>query len=164
MSYPAQPGYQPAYPGHGAYDAEPRHRSNPIAGILLIIGAIAGLLACLLPNSDDELPIVAAFDLFDQADLAGDQSWKVYLVATAPIVLIVGSVLALMAGLLMFAARPHRGAAALGIIGSLLMLAAPLLMLVALRGSFFDDVNVRFLLMLLAWLPAMIGAFAGMRR
>lgn len=160
------PGYA-GYPGQGYYGPgshQPAPRANPAAGILLLLGALAGIAACLIPNSYDQIPIVSAFELIDDAGESIPMKSGL-LAGFAPITLLAGSLLALIAGMLMFAARRHGGAATTGVIGSVLMLACPVLMLIATEGHLFDgDMTFHLVLMLVAWLPALIGALIGYRR
>lgn len=168
-SYPAQqqyghPGYQPAYPGYSAYGpGERAPRSNPVAGILLLLGALAGLAACLIPNDAGDLPIVGAFKLFDAAGetIPRDQA---LMAGIAPIALMVGSLMALIAGFVMFGAGRHGGAATTGLIGSILMLACPVLLLIATEGHLFDNIDATGIMMVAAWLPALVGACLGYRK
>lgn len=177
--YPAQPygqppqpyghpGYQPGYPGYSAYgpDAgDDRDRANPAAGILLLIGALAGLAAVLIPvEGSNDLPIVAAFKLFDEAGETIPLSTGL-MAAFSWISLALGSLLALIAGLLMFRRSLHGGSAATGLLGALLMLASPILMYVASEGHMFDgSLQLNTILAVGAWLPALIGALIGFRK
>lgn len=129
-----------------------------------MLGALAGLAACLIPNDAGDLPIVAAFDLFKYADQAGSESWRVILSGAAPIALVVGSLMALIAGFVMFGAGRHGGAATTGLIGSILMLACPVLLLIATEGQLFDNLDATGVMMVAAWLPALIGACLGYRK
>ena len=174
MSYPnggyGQPqngrgGYQPGYPGYSAVgpDSDDRPRANPVAGILLLIGAIAGLAACLIPNSTGKLPVVSAIDVLREAGNSIPLSTGLF-VGLAPLVLALGSLLALLAGFIMFRAGSHGGAAATGLIGSLLMLGCPALLMVASDGQLFHGLDVMGWTMVAAWAPALIGALLGFRK
>ncbi|WP_153505391.1 hypothetical protein [Cumulibacter manganitolerans] len=159
-----QAGYRPVYPGYDTVDAdEPLARSNPIAGVLLLIGSLAGLAACLVPNGQGKLPVMSAIDVLKEAGNSIPLSTGLF-IGLAPLVLALGSLLTLIAGLTMFAARPHGGAAATALIGALLMLGCPVLLMIATNGKLVDSISGMGWVTVGAWLPALVGALLGFRR
>jgi hypothetical protein len=171
-------GYQPGYPGYSAVDPDPPSRSNPAAGILLLIGVLAGLGACFLPydvgtvaayGGVNDLPLISAIthlpDTFEAADVTS-HGWRYIMWSLAIIALAVGVLICLIAGLLMFAGarRRHTGAACTALIGALIMLGTPIMMIIATDGAVFDYLDVSTILALGAWIPAMVGAFVGFSR
>ncbi|WP_134322727.1 hypothetical protein [Cumulibacter soli] len=165
-----QPGYGqpgPIQPGYGAFTPPGTPRPNPVAGILLLIGVVVAVLACFIPNDIGDAPLISALnylpDAIEYVDV-GPQGWEVLMSAAAPVILAIGALICIPAGLLMFNRGRHGGAAATGLIGAILMLAAPVLIAIATDGQMFDSPSFLLVLVMIAWIPALIGAFVGFRK
>ncbi|MFV0532773.1 MAG: hypothetical protein ACK5MR_03855 [Cumulibacter sp.] len=159
-----QPG--PIQPGYGGFDTARTGRANPVAGILLLVGALIAALACLIPDSSGNVPLVWSIELLpDVIDyLDGPDGWELLFDALWPVIIALGALICLLAGFGMFPAGTHRGAAVTGLLGALLMLAAALILVINSGGHVFEHLNFWSTMTLIAWIPALIGAFVGFRK
>lgn len=133
-------------------------RPNPIAGILLIIGGLMGVLSGLIPSGGSKIPIAATIDMFRTGDASG-------IVLGAAIILVFLTGLgALAVGAQMFAPKWHDGPSRTGMTMGILMLIASLAVVIVVGTSVFDAGAVYIWLLLLACIPTIVGALVGFAR
>lgn len=145
-----------AAPGE-RFATEPK--SNPAAGILLIIGGLMALLAGLIPSGgSSQIPIAGAIDGF------GSGETNAIIASIALLVVFVCGFGALAAGAQMFAAKWHSGPARTGMTVAVLMIIAALAVIVIVGTGFFDVAGFPQWCFILAGVPTLIGALIGMAR
>lgn len=143
-------------PAQERFATEPR--PNPLAGILLIIGGLMGVLAGLVPDGGDVLPIAGTIDLFRTG-----QSEPIVL-AVAIILVFVCGLGALAAGAQMFAPKLHASAARTGMTMGILMLIAALAVVIVVGTGIFESAGFSTWMLLAACVPTIVGALIGYAR
>lgn len=168
MSYPNQPNPQygqpypgPPNPGYGAPygSSQPPARTNPVAAVLLLIGALGALAIALIPGGlSGQPPFMNAIEALQIED------GTVRTLAITTIASAIGGLLCLIAAVAMMTAGSHTGPAILGLIGALLMIGAAVTSLIVVPGDPFANATWRLWIFLLCGIPALAGALAGFRR
>ena len=133
-------------------------KPNPLAGIFLIVGGLMGVLAGLIPDGGDVLPIVGTFDLFGTGDSTA------IVLGVAILLIFLCGLGALAVGAQMFAPKWHAGAARTGMTLGILMLLGTLAVIVVAGSDVFDGATLSTWLLLLACVPTIIGALIGFAR
>lgn len=145
-----------AAPGE-RFATEPK--SNPVAGILLIIGGLMALLAGLIPSGGSgQIPIAGAIDGFSSGET------NAIIASVALLVVFVCGFGALAAGAQMFAAKWHAGPARTGMTMAVLMIIAALAVIIIVGTGFFHVAGFPQWCFILAGIPTLIGALIGMAR
>lgn len=133
-------------------------RPNILAGIMLILGGLMGVLAGLIPHGDGELPIAGAIDLFKTGGA------EAIVLGAAILLVFICGLGALAAGAQMFAPKWHAGAARTGMTMGILKLIASLAVVIVVGSTVFDGAGLPMWLLLLACIPTIIGALIGFAR
>lgn len=162
------PGYgSPEYgppPGMPAAYGGPVIRRNPIAGLLLILGGLAGIAVGVIPpDGSERIAIVDAFD-FLTGGVAGDFAGTAKLWAIAYLACVIGGLIALIAGFRMFRRARHTGAATAALVAAILQIGAAVVLIVATDSAIFDNDDLGAWLLLFSGIPTLIGAIVGFAR
>ncbi|WP_158716376.1 hypothetical protein [Blastococcus sp. Marseille-P5729] len=160
----SRPGDREAYvdrdriltPGQERLATEPK--PNPLAGILLIIGGLMGVLAGVVPSGGSQIPLAGTIDAFQTGET------NAIVLAAAIILVFLCGLGALAAGAQMFAPKWHAGPARTGMTLGILMLIASLAVVIVAGTGVFDNAGFTTWMLLLACVPTLIGALVGFSR
>lgn len=131
---------------------------NPVAGVLLIIGGLMGVLAGLIPSGGSKIPLAATIDLFQTGDV------NAIVLGAAIILVFLAGLGALAVGAQMFAPKWHGGPSRTGMTMGILMIIASLALIIVVGTAVFDSGAFYLWLLLLACIPTIIGALVGFAR
>lgn len=159
-----RPGDREAYVDRDRMGAPSQERlatepkPNPLAGILLIIGGLMGVLAGLIPSGGSQIPLAGTIDAFQTGET------NAIVLAAAIILVFLCGLGALAAGAQMFAPKWHAGPARTGMTLGILMLIASLAVVIVAGTGVFDNAGFTTWMLLLACVPTLIGALVGFSR
>lgn len=157
-------------------DYSPSERSNPLAGVLIVIGGLAGIAAGLLPwgpgelvPGEDHIGIVGALRLYeissDATESVTGELWRLPAFATTIIAASVLGLLLLIFGMRMFGrAAGHGRVAASCLVFSLLLAVTGVAFGIITRWQVVHGGVIPAWLLLLAGVPAVVGSLIGFTR
>lgn len=156
----ARPGYGPFFGSGADLDERPR-RSHPVAGVLMLLGAVGAIAFALVPHSA-RVGIPALRVLESVRPLLQSNHLDVTFVGLGYGATAGFGVLLLIAALFAFKSSERRRIAVFGLLCAFGLCAAAVLLAVGSRGIVFD--GFWGWVAVLAPIPALIGAAAGFAR
>lgn len=168
---------QATWPAPGAqHDRDPARRTNPVAGVFVILGGLMGLAQALMPwgrgqliADENPIGVVGALRIIrilqDAGGVSGPGAWKVPVFAATIMVAGVFGLVAVFAGSRFFAPAPrHVGQAVSATICALGLGAAGAFSGIASNWQVLEGGIIAPWLLLLAGVPTLIGAIVGFFR